>query len=79
MDHFECSAKGHLTNSLRKTPADQMYWGGAIFVDQSSEYAFIQPQVTFLSKETLQAKPNFEWMHLSSGMIVNTHVGQWCF
>jgi hypothetical protein len=74
MDHFECSARGRLTNSLGKTPADQMYRGGAIFVDQSSGYVFIQPQVTFSSRETLQAKLNFERMCLSSGVMVNTYM-----
>ena len=56
LDHFVCSTKGRLPSSKGKTPTDQMYCGGAIFVDQASGYIFIQSQVAFSSEETLQAK-----------------------
>ena len=74
LDHFECSAKGRLLNSRGKTPTDSMYRGGAIFVDQASGYIFIQPQITFSSVETLQAKLEFERMCLTSGVHVVTYM-----
>ena len=74
LDHFECSAKGRLLTSMGKSSLDDMYRGGAIFVDQASGYIFIQPQVTFSATETLQAKLTFERMCLSSGVVVSTYM-----
>ena len=74
LDHFECSAKGRLLTSMGKSSLDDMYRGGAIFVDQASGYIFIQPQVTFSADETLQAKLEFERMCLSSGVTVSTYM-----
>ena len=74
LDHFVCSAKGRLTFSKGKTPSENMYCGGAIFVDQASGYIFIQSQVTFSSVETLQAKLTFERMCLSNGVTVITYM-----
>ena len=74
LDHFICSAKGRLTSSKGKTPTDQMYCGGAIFVDQASGYIFIQPQVSFSAEETLQAKLTFERMCLSYGVKVTSFI-----
>ena len=74
IDHFECSAKGRLSNSRGKTPIDDMYRGGAIFVDQASGYLFIQSQVTFSSTETLEAKLTFERMALGCGVTIVSYV-----
>ena len=74
LDHFVCSAKGRLSFSKGKTPLENMYCGGAIFVDQASGYIFIQSQVTFSSVETLQAKLTFEQMCLSNGVSVVTYM-----
>ena len=73
-DHFVCSTKGRLPSSKGKTPTDQMYCGGAIFVDQASGYIFIQSQVAFSSEETLQAKLTFERMCLSHGVNVTSYM-----
>ena len=51
-----------------------MYRGGAMFVDQASEFIYVQPQVTFLSAETLQAKLDYERMCLTSGDYVTTYM-----
>ena len=51
-----------------------MYYGGAIFVDQASGYIYVQPQVTFSSVETLQAKLTFERMCLSNGVNVLSYI-----
>ena len=64
LNHFVCSVKGRLTSSKGKAPLGNMYCGEAIFVDQVSNYIFIQPQVSFSSVETLQAKLTFERMCL---------------
>ena len=74
LDHFECSTKGRLLTSFGKTSPDEMYRGGAIFVDQASGYIYIQHQVTFSAVETLQAKLNFERMCLTSGVVVATYI-----
>ena len=74
LDHFICSAKGRLTSSKGKTPTDQMYCGGAIFVDKASGYIFIQSQISFSAEETLQAKLTFEWMCLSHGVKVTSFI-----
>jgi hypothetical protein len=74
LDHFECSAKGRLLTSHGKTPLNEMYRGGAIFVDQASGYIFVQPQVTFSSVETLQAKLDYERMCLTSGVRVISYM-----
>jgi hypothetical protein len=36
VDHFICSTKGRLFTSRGKTPDEQMYTGGCIFVDHAS-------------------------------------------
>ena len=75
IDHFECSAKGRLISSSRgKTPAEDMYRGGAIFVDQASSYIWIQPQVTFSAEETLRAKLDYERMCLAYGVNILTYM-----
>ena len=74
LDHFECSAKGRLLTSKGKSSPDEMYRGGALFVDQASGYIFIQPQVTFSAIETIQAKLDFERMCLTSGVTVATYM-----
>jgi hypothetical protein len=59
---------------MGKSPQDEMYRGGALFVDQASGYIFIQPQVTFSAVETLKAKLDFERMCLNSGVNVATYM-----
>jgi hypothetical protein len=54
VDHFVCSAKGCLASSKGKTLLENVYCGGAIFVDQASRYIYVQPQVTFSLVETLK-------------------------
>jgi hypothetical protein len=64
VDHFICSTKGRLLDSLGKTDPAKMYKGGCIFVDHYSGAVFIKEQVGMSGLETLQSKVDFEqWLH----------------
>jgi hypothetical protein len=60
MDHFVCSTKGHLFTSRGKTRDDEMYSGGAMFVDHASGFLWVEFQTHLNTHETLQAKENFK-------------------
>ena len=60
IDHFYSSVRGRLFHSKGKTKEENMYCGGLIAVDQSSNYVFIECQKRLTSHETLIAKENYE-------------------
>jgi hypothetical protein len=63
VDHFVCSTKGRLLNSMGKTDPNKMYCGGAIFVDHATGAVFIKEQVGMSGHETLKSKIEFErWL-----------------
>ena len=45
IDHFICSSKGRLYSSQGKSPDEQMYSGGCIFVDHATWYVHVEHQV----------------------------------
>src|SRR5210317_1983839 len=60
VDHFEANPRGRLLFSFGKERTDQKYKGGCIFVDHSSGYIHVEPQVHLNTNETLDAKEAFE-------------------
>ena len=69
VDHFVCSTKGRLFTSRGRESEENMYCGGAIFVDMATSYTHIEFQVHLNSHETLEATDLFERMSREVGVI----------
>ena len=74
IDHFYCSAKGRLFNSIGKTAEENMYCGGLMAVDHASNYIFVQCQKKFTAQETVDAKETFEMHSRDMGVIVQGYL-----
>ena len=60
VDHFVCSTKGRLFKSRGKTAEENMYGGGCLFIDHSSNYVNGQFQTTWYGHATITSKESFE-------------------
>ena len=69
VDHFVCSAKGRLFESKGKTKDDEMYSGGAIFVDHASGFIHVSYQKHLNTHETLKSKEAYELFCRDHGVI----------
>jgi hypothetical protein len=69
VDHFICSTKGRLFTSKGKSKDDDMFSGGAIFVDQSSGHIHVEFQSSMSSHATLRAKESFESICRDYGVV----------
>ncbi len=74
VDHFVCSTKGRLWSSRGQTREQDLYHGGAIFVDQASKYIHVENQVSLSTHATLFAKASFEKMCADSGVVVHQYI-----
>jgi hypothetical protein len=74
VDHFICSTKGRLFTSKGKSKDDDMYSGGAIFVDQASGHIHIEFQTTMSSHATLIAKESFESTCRDYGVVPQSYL-----
>ena len=75
VDHFVCSTKGRLFTSRGRESEENMYCGGAIFVDMATSYTHIEFQVHLNSHETLEATDLFERMSREVGVIPQMYIG----
>ena len=60
VDHFLCSTKGRLLTSKGRTPEKEMYTGGCLFIDHSSNHVHIEFQQHLTTHQTLEAKERYE-------------------
>ena len=81
VDHFVCSTKGRLWTSRGKSKSEDLYHGGALFVDQASKYIHVENQVSLSTHATLISKLNFERMCADVGVVVQKYLsdGGSCF
>ena len=69
LNHFYCSIKGRLFNSRGRNKEDNMYCGGLIIVDHSTNHVFVHFQKRLTSQETLDGKEEYERYCLSIGVL----------
>ena len=74
VDHFICSSKGRLFTSRGKTDTNEMYTGGAIFVDQASGLVHVEFQKSLTTHATIEAKKQFESMCRDAGVVPQTYL-----
>ena len=74
VDHFHCNPLGRLLTSYGKEKADDKYKGGCIFVDHASGYIHVELQVRLNTRETLQAKKEFEAECTHHGVIPQNYL-----
>jgi hypothetical protein len=72
VDHFVCSTKGRLFGSRGKSNENDMYCGGCIFVDHSSNHVHVEFQAHLNTHETLKAKENYELMCRDLGVVAQS-------
>jgi hypothetical protein len=72
VDHFVCSTKGRLFSSKGKSNDNEMYCGGCIFVDHSSNQVHVEFQAHLNTHETLKAKENYELMCRDLGVVAQS-------
>jgi transposase InsO family protein len=72
VDHFVCSTKGRLFSSRGKSNENDMYCGGCIFVDHSSNHVHVEFQAHLNTHETLTAKENYELMCRDLGVVAQS-------
>ena len=68
-DHFVCSTRGRRFDSKGKSKSEDMYTGGAIFVDHASSYTWIGFQTHLNTHETLRVKDSFELFFRDTGVV----------
>ena len=73
MDHFICSAKGRLYDSLGKSKDQVMFQGGCLFVDHASGYIHVEHQVSISASESIEAKLKFERVCYDMGVKVQAY------
>ena len=69
MDHFVCSTNGRLFTSRDRSKDEDMYTGGAIYVDMATNLVHVEFQRHLNTHETLAATAEFERMCLDAGVI----------
>ena len=74
-DQFVSSLPGRLGHTFGKEKADQKYTGGTIFIDEASEFIFVQNQVSLGAPETVRAKTRFEREALRHGIVIRGYRG----
>jgi hypothetical protein len=74
-DQFVSSLPGRLPNTFRKEKEHKRYSGGTIFIDEASEYFYIQNQVSLGASETIRAKTSFERLALRNGVVIKAYRG----
>ena len=72
VDHFVCSTRGRLFSSRGKSNQNEMYCGGCIFVDHSSNHIDVEFQAHLNTHETLQAKEKYELMCRDLGVVAQS-------
>ena len=74
-DQFVSSVRGRLPHTFGKEHSNEKYQGGTIFVDEASDYVFVQNQVSLNAEETLQGKSRFEREALHHGILIKSYRG----
>ena len=74
-DQFVSSVKGHRFDTKGKEPDGQRFTGGTIFVDISSGYMEVHPQVSLRAQDTIIRKQRFERNLNNVGHSVQMYLG----
>jgi hypothetical protein len=74
VDHFVSSVKGRLFTSKGKTPDEEMFSGGCIFVDHASNHIHIEFQKRLDSHETIVGKQAYESLCLDYGVVPQSYL-----
>ena len=69
-DQFVSSLPGRLPNTYGKEQESEKYVGGTIFIDEASEYFWVQNQVSLNAAETLIGKHAFERNAIRGGVAI---------
>jgi hypothetical protein len=68
------SVKGRLFTSLGKTPDEEMYSRGCIFVDHATNHIHVEFQKRLNTHETITAKQSYESMCLDFGVVPQSYL-----
>ena len=74
-DQFVSSVKGRLPHTFGKEHPNEQFQGGTVFVDEASDFVFVQNQVSLNATETLQAKGRFEREAMQQGILIKSYRG----
>jgi hypothetical protein len=74
VDHFVSSVKGRLFTSKGKTPDEEMFSGGCIFVDHASNHIHVEFQKRINSHETIVGKQAYESICLDYGVVPQSYL-----
>jgi hypothetical protein len=74
VDHFVSSVKGRLFTSKGKTPNENMFSGGCIFVDHATIHIHIEFQKRINSHKKVVGKQAYESMCLDYGAIPQSYL-----
>jgi hypothetical protein len=73
VDHFESRLLGCTFDSFGKA-SSPTYKGRCIFINHSSGFLFVEPQLGFSTLESIRSKQAFESMALQYGVVVDTYL-----
>ena len=74
-DQFVSSLPGRLPHTFGKEKQHEQFTGGTIFIDEASEFFFIQNQISLGAAETVRAKNTFERQALRHGVSIRSYRG----
>ena len=72
-DQFVSSLKGRLPHTFGKEREEEKYVGGTIFVDDASEFMYVENQVSLGAAETIRSKDNFERECIQHGINIKSY------
>ena len=73
IDQYTSKKRGRLAKGYGKTPVNETYAGGTIFVDHASGYIHVEHQVSLHAPDTIIAKRNFERLMYDRGVSVKQY------
>jgi hypothetical protein len=74
-DQFVSSLPGRLPHTYGKEKSHEQYCGGTMFIDEASEFFFVQNQVSLGAAETIRAKNRFERESIQHGVMIKGYRG----
>ena len=73
VDHYQSSQTGRLYTSRGGTSSDDMFHGGAIFVDHASGFVVLRHQVSLSATDTIRSKMEYERIADSAGVVIQQY------
>ena len=74
-DQFVSSLPGRLATTYGKESVEKQYSGGTVFIDEASEFMYIENQVSLGAPETVRAKNKFEREAMRNGVVIKGYRG----